>query len=533
MRHSKAPEADGKRAAILVVHGIGEQRPYETVDAFARGIASKAGAPERLSHLLFELGTEPASAVRMKLTVPVGLAQARNLDIYELYWAGDVQGRIKLRQVLGWVARTSLTPLRAWSVQPMLLFRERGAMRRKALIFLRELFRAFLLMVLAAGIVLPFAYAAREARQVAGVARSLFDAAVTAVPTGGAAMLFVLWVLVVFTGIMLARGWLRLLHARRGAQMVAGTWQGTEQQALSWWRKASATAILALTIPAVLLPWLTGFSLLNLVRSVASAISAPPVYMLLGAGVLAWLLRKPLVSYIGDIALYVTADERSEFFRLRQHVLKRSTSLLRWLLMDAGYDSVYVAGHSLGSVIAYDTINRLICEARAETHTRKTTTLRDALDRLHGLLTFGSPLDKIYYFFRQEVGPAEAIRAQILSSLHGFRKMSSGREYGTLKLEPYDVPLLENLLWYNVYSRSDPVSGYLDFYRVDKQVVCRYWNPFSAHLAYWNDEGFYDTVLEWLTWEVRGAIATGLGGDGVAESSQRFRRAVEGTESPA
>jgi len=37
------------------------------------------------------------------------------------------------------------------------------------------------------------------------------------------------------------------------------------------------------------------------------------------------------------------------------------------------------------------------------------------LQKLRGLLTFGSPLDKIYYFFREHVKEDQAIRAQILS----------------------------------------------------------------------------------------------------------------------
>ena len=28
----------GKRQAMLVIHGIGEQNPYETLDSFARGV---------------------------------------------------------------------------------------------------------------------------------------------------------------------------------------------------------------------------------------------------------------------------------------------------------------------------------------------------------------------------------------------------------------------------------------------------------------------------------------------------------------
>ena len=53
--------------------------------------------------------------------------------------------------------------------------------------------------------------------------------------------------------------------------------------------------------------------------------------------------------------------------------------------------------------------------------------------------------------------------------------------------------------WLNVYSRSDFVSGRLDFYRVDRQEHRGYWNPLTAHLAYWNDPKFYGlAALHWL-----------------------------------
>src|SRR5207244_9845823 len=85
------------------------------------------------------------------------------------------------------------------------------------------------------------------------------------------------------------------------------------------------------------------------------------------------------------------------------------------------------------------------------------------LDKLSGLLTFGSPLDKIYYFFREQVGKEQAIRAQLLSYIHPFRRKPSGCEYGSWQFAKYDPPPTKGR-WLYVWCPLDPVSGHLDFY---------------------------------------------------------------------
>jgi hypothetical protein len=149
-----------------------------------------------------------------------------------------------------------------------------------------------------------------------------------------------------------------------------------------------------------------------------------------------------------------------------------------------------VAGHSLGSVIGYDLINQLIRESRAG--------LPHDLTRLRGMLTFGSPLDKIYYFFRDTVGEKQAVRAQIQSFLHGFRKKSSGRDYHPYRFDHYDMPILETMQWVNVYSAMDIVSDRLNFYAVDEQIHLGYWNPLTAHASYWGDASFYSILAALL-----------------------------------
>ena len=154
-----------------------------------------------------------------------------------------------------------------------------------------------------------------------------------------------------------------------------------------------------------------------------------------------------------------------------------------------------LAGHSLGSVIAYDTINELLSEYNAgpgPAGDRPAPLLTlDQLQTLKGLLTFGSPLDKIYYFFRVHVKRDQAIRAQILSMLYSFRKIQSGRDYGEFAFN-YSFNQLDELEWLNAWAPRDPVSGKLQFYNVQDQRKFHYRVPVLAHLSYWGDPDFYE-----------------------------------------
>jgi hypothetical protein len=374
---------------------------------------------------------------------------------------------------------------------------ERGAVKNRVLSFVREIARAAALIAVAALIIAPFLYAVREAQKIAEAGGQVWGVLRTHIPTGVSVILLLGWLLVVVILVMVARGWWRLFRDRwwRYRTSVGAI----ETVPLWWWRWASIVTAAVLLTVAVILPSVFGIRLVSLVVGIANAVRSLQVLVPLAALVAAVFLRTPLVKFVGDISLYVSADERAGAFRTRQEILEKSQELLNWLIDDASYQSVYVAGHSLGSVIAYDTINRLVNEARVVDVDGRKSRRAPNIDRLRGLLTFGSPLDKVYYFFRTKVGQREAIRAQILSSLHGFRKKASRRDYRALRFARYTVPQPQDFLWYNVYSHWDPVSGWLDFYHVDHQERLAYWTqPLRAHLAYWDDPKFYKVVRGWL-----------------------------------
>src|SRR6185503_11824642 len=105
------------------------------------------------------------------------------------------------------------------------------------------------------------------------------------------------------------------------------------------------------------------------------------------------------------------------------------------------YDEVYFVAHSLGAVVAYDTINAIF---RDELVLRRPI---DAVNRTRGLLTYGAPLDKTAFLFRAySSGSVERLAAvaawQPLIVSKAFRKLA----------------------WINIHSVADPISASIEYY---------------------------------------------------------------------
>src|SRR3989442_4810556 len=418
------------RTAILVIHGIGEQNPYETLDSFARGLvqyfaSSRPGAkvslePERINH-----GDWTEAAVHVDAVNPADPRDAVHLSLFEFYWAPYTEGKVTYRGVLSWLARSALTPLRYWSDNLATLLAARAEPRKEgkpaapvAWLFVREVLRAVGVYVPVLGLV---ALSAWLITQVALQVRQLGTTLAPALPQhpwplAGCAASLILALTLAWFIVQEVVGWLRR------------TSPSIEPRAdLLWFASAIPLCLVFVAATVALaaasgLP-LQGPALLKLLKGVAPALAV--VWS-------AWLLRRILVGYLGDIAVYVTADAKAASYAARTAILDQSTIALARLLCDdrRGFDQVIVAGHSLGSVIAYDTINELLSRvwAARDQLGRGVEPLvqRDDLTRLRGLVTFGSPLDKVYYLFPEHVRSDQAVRPQILSLLHSYPRCRWG-----------------------------------------------------------------------------------------------------------
>ncbi|MFW5829028.1 MAG: hypothetical protein ACOCXA_02095 [Planctomycetota bacterium] len=222
--------------------------------------------------------------------------------------------------------------------------------------------------------------------------------------------------------------------------------------------------------------------------------------------------QRIILQVIGDLAVYTNSDLRDEHYRVRRAILDGAVERLRTILMDTTTTRVVVVGHSLGSVVGYDAINRLLLLAHVDVE------LRAALPKLQGFITFGSPLDKMALFFRYHSADDQILRQQLLAHHHRFKARSMILATPDQPLEdPFEADLDRHIRWTNLYSSDDPVSGRLDFYDCDENVACDLRRALGhtrgrwgiAHRHWWDYEPLYAHVLACC--DKTGATDTGSG----------------------
>ena len=241
--------------------------------------------------------------------------------------------------------------------------------------------------------------------------------------------------------------------------------------------------------------------LVSALTSGATAVGADPWSG--DRAVLAWLflvaasagIRQVLVQYIGDVAAYVQPHTIDRFDRLRtaikETVGRTVAAVYRARRADGTfeYDAVAVVGHSLGSVVVYDSLNRMLSDDDAVRlgGAAPNADYLDVARRTCLLLTFGSPLDKTAFLF----------------SVQNKRTGPDVREALAGTVQPLIAdPYARMFPWLNIYSRWDFISGRLRFYdlpggaapapasAVDNLVDPEARTLLVAHTEYWRDPLF-------------------------------------------
>src|SRR6266699_843716 len=316
--------------AILVIHGIGEQNPYETLDSFARGLATHFAdrkpvlRAERISH---EEWTEVAVHVQFNDAVtPRGL---KHLSVFEFYWAPFTEDKVSYWGVLRWLARTAFTPLAylADNLQALLWQEQQTSGKpptpgRAVALFLREVLRiavAYVPLLMIVAVTASLLYA--NAPTAVGTVRNLVDVLRRDHHLGGLGLVVAcLAVASVLLWFILQE----LIHwaARSGPSV--------EKIAENVW----------LTLAVICC---VGFFLAGLGLARILAIDLGPYVQLVvrrsTLGVLAlvgglWFLKRIAVGYLGDIAVYVTTDQKAPSFEAKTRILKQSSAALATLLID-------------------------------------------------------------------------------------------------------------------------------------------------------------------------------------------------------
>ena len=165
-------------------------------------------------------------------------------------------------------------------------------------------------------------------------------------------------------------------------------------------------------------------------------------------------------AFMRDLVVYLDMDPRSNHYETRQKIIDGAVNEL-CALMEDNYDQIIIAGHSLGSVIAYDALNRIILQINTGKIDQKKAV------KIKGLVTFGSPLDKIAFFFNENVTSKEKIRRKILADTHTFRTISLLDEKNDIE-NPEPFWVFPEVRWLNFWHPKDMISGKLDLYDLSK-----------------------------------------------------------------
>lgn len=200
-----------------------------------------------------------------------------------------------------------------------------------------------------------------------------------------------------------------------------------------------------------------------------------------------------VIDYLGDVAIYTSSDMKSKFYRIRQQVLGGAVAKLRQLI-EGQYDKVIVVGHSLGSVIAYDALNRINLDMNDD------PLLAVQRRKLFELITLGSPLDKVAFFFREHIPEEEYVKKLIISHINGFRRkdvLIPEKGKGDPQVSSAIRSYLRHMRWTNYWDALDPISGRLDFYHGVLNVKVDTGDRWGhAHLGYWDHMQIFQEAVE-------------------------------------
>jgi hypothetical protein len=216
-------------------------------------------------------------------------------------------------------------------------------------------------------------------------------------------------------------------------------------------------------------------------------------------------LKQFLSDYLGDVQQYVTFEETDIKYQRRTNILDRTVSMLRHVLQDEKCRRVIVIAHSLGSVIAYDSLlelQRSNLALKAGTNQQANLPAPElgiaapqkpqqlALEKIEHFVTMGSPIDKTQYFFA-------TLRSRVSRYVETIEAIR-----GNISTPPFTIPKegqeaqvwLPQIHWVNYWDQADVISGPIwnvigadiDTQRVDNVRVVSYNlpEPARSHAGY-------------------------------------------------
>lgn len=162
-----------------------------------------------------------------------------------------------------------------------------------------------------------------------------------------------------------------------------------------------------------------------------------------------WSTARFLQLFLSDVVFWTTTFEKDVRYRKRKDILRAAEDTVAHVLRDPDCERVVVVAHSLGTAIAYETLLNLGRKLSAQRQDRAAGPSGwENLRKISHLLTFGSPIDRINYFF--QLGDRGSYR---------FNRFSD-----ELLGHCFDLPFRDGdqqILWINVRDPADPVASRL------------------------------------------------------------------------
>ncbi|MDP9069221.1 MAG: hypothetical protein M3N53_12865 [Actinomycetota bacterium] len=431
--------------AIVVVHGIGEQRRANALDALVRGLKRCGASGGELVQEPKEFG-EPLGQEAIRVH-----RDGVSADVYEIFWAPHSARKTSAMSVLWWLLRTTFIPASKFC-------------KPSAKTLWDATSAALWLMILAVVAVLALTSLGNLSAQVNcqvdpevecevpvdqrsvtgpkvtwggfGQVSAIFEAIATSLtsndeplknltPEHAAEVLKLVpwryWLLLLAIGFLVAQAVFRV------TQIITALVQGSARYAANrlGWQLLLLLALVA------------GLGLL--VQLIAPLMTAFLIVFLTVTGLLRSAARF-LAESLGDVQIYSERDENKEHYTAREAILAEADKTFH-LLARRGYSSIVVVGHSLGSVIALTAFDRLRWR------------IPSLISRIEVFVTLGTALEKVRYFLE--------------------RRKEVDEDASQRLIEPTQK-LAEQIAWLNLWYANDVVANPITTFNPPEQSVKNY-----------------------------------------------------------
>jgi hypothetical protein len=490
-----------QRVAVLICHGMGQQVQFETLDTVVRevretalGCGTLVSKEEGVAVSIHPDDGRFVARAELNLKHKDQSASRRVVHFYEAYWAPLTEGRVTMRDTLNFLIDAGRRGLNFAfkGVFDRWMFGGRQEFQIPARRVLQLGLGLWMILLIAAGVTATGLLPLMKLLDVFRVGHTDPQIAVTAAVAFSIGIFLGMFALgaVVIAWLFGASADVKRPKSDTNVRLGA-------MASPLWHRIGSALVLIGIIVlSGALTVWVgiklyRGWILPAVTDSASHRVGVVSAILLFVAQVILFrrFVKNFLVEFAGDVAAYVAPYKVSTFEEIRHAIQERGRRVARFIYsaIDSKtglplYDEVFVVGHSLGSVLAYDTLNDAINRdiyANGWAMGSAVDAYR-VLDRTKLLLTFGSPLDKTAFVFRtqkteREIDVREALAGAQQPLILSY-KMRRAR-------------------WINLWSPSDWISGSIGYYDSPKpeqgRAVCNIENPGSkrpdrAHTQYWS-----------------------------------------------